>query len=277
MDGINLALLPKLNVVQQIDYEQIVIELAQQAAVQNLSPSDPAYRVVLASAYRELMLRQDANEQALGLTLAHAHGAELDHIGATYYKHPNGTPVLRLSNESDQDYKARLQSSPEGLSVAGPEGGYIFHAISASPLVKSVSVDSPAPVEIDLYILTREGNGIPDSNLLEHIKSYIWPMRPLTDLVRVNPAEILEYEITAKLIVKPGPDPELVRVAAENAAIAFVELKRQLNSRVVQSSVHAVLTVEGVEEVKLIGWKDIICNPNQAAFCRAMNVTIEED
>lgn len=274
MEGINLALLPPLDVVQQVDYETILIDVAKKAGIDNASPSDPAYRVALAGSYREALLRQNANEQARGVMLAYAKGPQLDHIGVTYYQHPDGSPVLRLDGEHDDDYRARLQASPEGLSVAGPDEGYKFHARSAHPLVKDVSVESPAPVEVDLYILSHDGDGVPTDEIINSVTTYLEPRRPLTDWVRVNPASVVRYSVTAQLVVKAGPDPELVRQAAENAARVFVELKRALKGRVVESSLHAVMTVEGVEEVHLVGWDDVICTKQQAPFCEALTVTI---
>ena len=75
-EGINLALLPPLDVVQQVDLEAIIADIASRAALENASPSDPAYRVALAAAYREMMLRQNANEMCLGVMLAFARGPQ---------------------------------------------------------------------------------------------------------------------------------------------------------------------------------------------------------
>src|SRR3546814_9711108 len=41
--------------------------------------------------------------------------------------------------ESDSDLRRRLVLAPEGYSVAGPEGAYIFHALSAHPDVLDAS------------------------------------------------------------------------------------------------------------------------------------------
>ncbi|KRV85490.1 baseplate assembly protein [Aeromonas veronii] len=274
MEGINLALLPPLDVVKQLSHEEIVQAVAKAANLENAHPADPAFRVVLAGAYRELLLRQDANEQARGVMLAFAKGPQLDHLGATYYKHPDGSPVLRLDGERDDDYRARLQRSPEGLSVAGPDGAYIFHAMSADPMVKAAWPHSPEPVEVDLYILSYEGSGVPSAALLKRVELYLWPRRPFTDQLTVKPAEVIPYRVNARLMLKLGPDPELARQAAEKAAAAYVELKRTLKGRVVESGLHAVMTVEGVEEVHLDGWQDVYCLESQAPYCEELIVTI---
>ncbi|WP_085609534.1 baseplate assembly protein [Vibrio parahaemolyticus] len=273
-EGINLALLPPLDVVKQVDYEEIIEDVVERAGLENASPSDPGYRVTLANSYRERLLRQDANEQALGLVLAYATGPQLDHIGVTYYQHPDGSPVVRLDGESNDDYRERLQKSPEGLSVAGPDGAYEFHAKSAHPDVKDVSVDSPAPVEVVLTILSHSGDGTPSQSVLDAVQAYLKPFRPLTDELTVSGAEVLTYVVTAKLFMKLGPDPELVRKAAENRLKEYVASQHKLKGRVVESGVHAALTLEGVEEVQLTGWNDITCTKQQAPYCLQMTVTI---
>lgn len=273
-EGINLALLPKLDVVKQVDHEAIIADVVERAGLTNASPSDPAYRVTLANTYREVLLRQDANEQALGLTLAYATCAELDHIGATYYQHPDGSPVVRLTGESNDDYRARLQKSPEGLSVAGPDGAYEYHARSAHPDVKGVAVDSPAPVEVVLSILSHSGSGEPPQSVLDAVMGYIEPFRPMTDRVTVVGASVQTYSVTASLFVKSGPDPDLVRETAQARLQAYVNAQHRLQGRVVESGVHAALTLEGVEEVQLANWVDVICTKQQAPYCRAITVTI---
>lgn len=274
MEGINLALLPPLTVIKQLTHEEIVQAVATAAGLENASPADPAFRVALACAYRELLVRQDANEQARGLLLAFAVGPQLDHLGVTYYQHPDGAPVTRLEGEGDADYRARLQDSPEGLSVAGPDGAYEFGAKSAHPDVKGASVFSPAPVEVELTILSAQGDGTPSAELLATVDSYMQPRRPLTDLLRVLPAEVIRYSVTAALYLKQGPDPELARQAAEASGLAYVARQHRLGARVVESALHAAMSVEGVEEVRLAGWVDVACTASQAPFCEALAVTI---
>jgi len=275
MEGINLALLPPLDVVKQVNYEDVLLEVAKKAGIENASPSDPAYRVALAGVYRETLLRQDANDQARGLMLAYAKGPELDHIGVTYYKHPDGSPVLRIEGESNDAYRDRLQQSPEGLSVAGPDGAYEFHARSAHPDVKAATVSSPAPVSVDLHILSHSGQGVPTQSVLDAVDAYTQPFRPLTDKLTPKAAEVLTYAITGKLFIKVGPDPSLVYQTAVTRLTEYVATLHRFKGRVVESAIHAALTVEGVDEVQLNNWADVICSGIQAPFCTAITITFE--
>lgn len=286
MTGVNLALLPPLTVVPQVDFEATVGEIVARAGLENASPSDPAYRVALAAAYRETLIRQYANEQAKALTLAHAFGAQLDHIGATYYRKPDGSPVVRLDGESDDDYKARLQDSPEGLSVAGPEGAYRFHARSASPMVRGVSVESPEPCEILLTVLSKEGptegqenyagplDGVASPELLARVRSHLEPFRPMGDRLTVVSAEILYYQITATIYPDGELDPDMVLAAAQARAEAFGALMWKLGGLVVRSAVDAALTTAGVDEVLLTGWADVRCSKGQAPVCNGITLAL---
>ena len=274
MDGINLALLPPLTVVPDVDYEALVAEIVERAGLENASPSDPAYRVALACTYRETLVRQDANEQALGLLLAFAVGAQLDHLGATYYRDADGSAVLRLDGESDADYRARLQLSPEGLSVAGPDGAYIFNAKSAHPDVKDVKVSSPAPVEVVLTILSHSGSGVPADEVMTAVHEYVWPRRPFTDKVTEQAAEIVPYSVNATLTMRRGPDPEVARQAALSAALLYTQQRHVLGAWVTLSGLDAALTVEGVEKVELADFEDIQCSKTQAPYCEAITVRV---
>lgn len=274
-EGINLALLPPLNVVKQVDHETIIQDVVEKAGLENASPSDPSFRTTLANTYREVLIRQDANEQARGLMLAYAKGPELDHIGVTYYKHPNGSPVLRIEGESNDAYRARLQKSPEGLSVAGPDGAYEFHALSAHPDVKAATVSSPAPVMVDLHILSHSGQGVPTQSVLDAVDAYTQPFRPLTDKLTPKAAAVLTYTVTGSLRIKVGPDPSLVYQTAVARLTDYVAALHRFKGRVVESAIHAALTVEGVDEVQLEGWSDVICSAIQAPFCTAITMSFE--
>lgn len=274
MDGINLALLPSLTIIKQLSHAEIVAAVVKAAGIENASPADPAYRVALAGAYRELLVRQDANEQARGLLLAFAEGPQLDHIAVTYYQHPDGSPLTRLAGEKDDDFRARLQASPEALSVAGPDGAYVQGAKSAHANVKGASVSSPAPVEVELTVLSHVGDGVPTDELLAAVFAYMWPRRPFTDRLTVLPAEVVRFAVNAELYLKEGPDPELVRKASQDAAAVYLETQHRLKARVVESALHAAMSVEGVEEVRLLEWVDIFCTARQAPFCESLAVVI---
>ena len=265
--------LPDLTVITQVDHAALTAEIADAAGIENLSASDPAYRIALAVAYRESLVRQDANEQARGVMLAYATGTDLDHIGQTYYRDANGQPVTRLSGESDEDSRTRLQQSLEGLSVAGPITGYEFHAMSYSNIIKDVGVQSPAPVSVVLTLLQTGGDGSVDAQTCQAVYDYLQPYRPLTDALTVQSADILTFNVEASLVLDNTLDTAMVLSAAQAALETYVTNRHRLGARVVESGIHAALTVAGVEEVILTGWVDVVCSDSQAPYCSAITIT----
>src|SRR3546814_4822909 len=106
------------------------------------------------------------------------------------------------------DFRRRMVLAPEGYSVAGPEGAYIFHALSAHADVLDASATSPAPGEVLVSVLSRAGSGVPSPELLATVATFVSDetRRPLTDFVTVQAAGIVDYSVSANLTTFSGPD-----------------------------------------------------------------------
>ena len=76
-------------------------------------------------------------------------------------------------------------------------------------------------------------------------------VRPLTDQVLVQAAEIVPYTITAALTVYPGPDAATVRAAAAAATTAYAASVHRLGYDVTLSGLYAALHQPGVQRVAL--------------------------
>jgi phage-related baseplate assembly protein len=100
------------------------------------------------------------------------------------------------SAESDLDFANRIRLAPNGFSVAGPEKAYIYHAKSVSSSVLDVSVASPTPGEVDVYVLLAGGE-LPSTETLEQIDAHLSDetIRPLTDFVKVLAPKAVNYEL----------------------------------------------------------------------------------
>lgn len=276
---IDLSKLPAPEVVEQPSHEALAHELMTQfvADMQAINPayttpltSDPIHVLVWRFAYRELLLRQRIDEATKAVMLAYAVGSDLDQIAARY-------GVVRQADETDARFRERAQLALEGLSVAGPVNAYRFHVLSASPLVKGVSVVSPEPGEVEVTVLSREGNGEPDQALIDTVTAAInaEDVRPLTDMVTVKAAEVIEYEITATVDVYPGPDPEIAANAAREAAAAYVLDQHNLGRDITLSGVYAAIHQPGVQNVRLDSPNaDIAVGDHQAAFCTRVNIEL---
>ncbi|EKT4078590.1 baseplate J/gp47 family protein [Stenotrophomonas maltophilia] len=282
--AIEVDKLPAPDIFEQRTFEAIYAE--RLAEFRRLCPeytavveSDPVVKILQASAYREVLLREQFNQRARGLLLPYSQGGDLDNLAVPYGVQRKlitpadpdaGTPAVY---ESDADFRRRIQLAPEGLSVAGPEGAYIFHTLSAQVAVLDASVDSPSPGEVVVTVLSREGDGTPSAQLLATVESALLNgnVRPLTDHVRVTAAMVVPYEIRAKLTTFNGPDSALVLAEAQRRVRLFLSQSQRLGRDVPLSALYSALHVEGVKKVLLESpASELSLNAQQAAFCTSV-------
>jgi len=287
---IDLSRLPPPAVIEALDFETIyAANLAWfSAAIADTGgtfdatvESDPVVILLQAVSYRELVLRQRVNDAARAVMVAYAQGPDLDALGAllgvarsviTPADPPNDVAEVL---ESDSDFRRRIVLAPEGFSVAGPEGAYIFHAISASPDVRDASVISPEPGEVVVTILSRTGSGEPSPELIATVEAALSDddMRPLTDLVTVNPAEIIPFTVEADITFFAGPDRAVVLAAARAQLDDHLAESRRLGRDVTRAGIIAALKREGVQNVILTApAADIAMTRLQAGFCTGITL-----
>lgn len=287
---INLSSLPAPVVVEQIDFETILAEMvadlqARDATFTALVESDPAYKVLEVAAYRETLVRQRANEAALAVMLAYAEDTDLDQIGANFSVRrlvidagdPDAVPPVAATYESDTDYRARIQLSFEGFTTAGSKGSYIFHGLGADADVKDIDAVSPTPGHVTVYVLSRTGDGTASPELIAAVASTMNgdQIRPMTDQVTVQSASIVDYTVQAELVILPGPDPEVVRLAAVQAITAYAEDQHKIGYDVTLSGVYAALHQPGVQRVNLTApTANLTINDGQASYCTSITVTL---
>lgn len=119
--------------------------------------------------------------------------------------------------ESDADYAERIRLAPNGLSVAGPEAAYVFHAKSVSSSIVDVSVDSPTPGDVDVYVLL-EGGELPSEEVLAAVLEHLSAdeIRPLTDHVTAKSPTAVNYEIKVEFWINKA---DATRAASIQAAV----------------------------------------------------------
>jgi phage-related baseplate assembly protein len=272
--------------VEVIDFEVILAE--RKAALIALYPEDKRAEVAATlaleseplainlqeNAYREVLLRQRINDAARAVMLAFAQGADLDHLAALLGVQRlvvvAGTDETPAVMESDTDLRKRVQLAPESFSVAGPEGAYIAATLKADGRVLDAGVKSPAPGAVLVTILSREGDGSADEGLIAAVANSLnaEDVRPLTDSVTVQSAEILEYTVAATIFTFPGPDSAVVVAEARKRLDAYVSDCHRIGRAVVISGLHAALQVEGIERVVLTApAANVQTNDTQAPYC----------
>ena len=283
--AVDLSRLPAPDIVEELDFETILADAVAQMQVEMpefvTRDSDPATKLLQVFAYFAQLLRQRVNDAARAVMPAYAVGGDLDNIAALFgIARLTVTPAddalgISAVMEGDTDFRRRMVLAPEGYSVAGPEGAYIFHALSADADVLDASATSPAPGEVLVSVLSRTGNGAAPASLIDTVAAYVSDetRRPLTDFVTVQSAEIVEYAVEATLTTFSGPDGGVVLAAAQASLDAYIAASHRIGRDITRSALFAALHVEGVQNVELASpAADIVISRTQAPHCTGIAV-----
>lgn len=270
MPTIDLSQLPQPTIIEELDFEEILIEVKavmvaaypvdqQTAVIAALAlESEPLNIIAQAIAYREMLLRQRINEGAAASMLSHATGDDLDNIAANLDTErlviTEETATADAVMESDKALRLRAQAAFEGMSVAGPSAAYEYFARSASGKVADAKASSPAPAEVVVAVLSTEGDGTASPELLAAVAEAVndEDVRPIGDRVTVRSAEIVDYEIDVTLYLYPGPESEPIINAADASLQKLLKQNDKKISRdVARSAISAAVHVQGVQRVEV--------------------------
>jgi phage-related baseplate assembly protein len=269
----DLASLPTPAVIETLSFETIFSEL--QTEFQSRYPdysallaSDPAVKLLEVAAYREVLLRNRVNAAAKASLLAFATGSDLDHLAAFY-------GVTRLMDETDEALRLRTRQRIIGFANAGGAAHYRYWALSASPDVADVEVDSPEPGRVRISVLAKgEADTVPDA-VLDAVRAVVLrdDIRVLTDTVEVVPAELIPVTVTARIWLYPDT-PMAAFDAIEERFKEALAAQSGLGWDLTPSWVIGELQRPGVHKVELLApTTDIRANANQAV--RLMNLNLE--
>lgn len=133
----------------------------------------------------------------------------------------NGEPYpWEDDGTGDDRYRERIKLAPSTYSVAGPASAYKYFALSASPDIIDVEIDSPSANIIDIYALMENGE-IPTEKDLEIIQeAFPDDVRPMTDIVTVKAPSQVEYGIEIKYYCTLDNEAQAVQtVEADGGAV----------------------------------------------------------
>jgi phage-related baseplate assembly protein len=286
--AIDLSRLPPPAIVPQTDFEtRYEAKRAQLMALfppfSALVESDPAIKLLQADSYDEQVLAQAFNDAAQQLLIAFARGPNLDQLAALYgvvrleITPANPATGAAATMENDDELRERVLLAPHSFSVAGPAGAYVYHARSASGDVRDASATSPEPGHVVVSVLSRTGDGTAPVGTLAAVEAALTAndVRPLTDLVIVQSADVLHFGVRARLWLYSGPDPDLILSTALASLNAYLAKAFKLGRDVPYSALSAALHVEGVQRVELDEpAADQIYTMLQAGYCDDIDVTV---
>ena len=104
------------------------------------------------------------------------------------------------------------------------------------------------PGEVDVYVLSRTGNGQAGLILIETVMNTLSAdeVRPLTDFVSVKSASIASYTVKAELEIPDGPDAQTVLENAISTLTSYTQLSHRINAIVPLSAIYSALQQPGV-------------------------------
>lgn len=286
--AIDLSRLPSPQIIDQPDYE--TRRAAMIAQLVSVMPSfnarvesDPAIKLIETDAFEDMILVQQVVDAIRNNLIAFATGAHLEHLGALYgvsrleitpANPETGAPAVM---ENDDELRGRILLAPHSFSVAGPELAYVYHAKSASADVLDASATSPAPGEVIVSVLSRTGNGTAPDQTISDVTAVVnnGLVRPLTDFVTVQSADVEIFPITAALWLYAGPDANLILATAQASLTAYLTSARRLGRDIPRSAIIAALHVAGVQRVVLTDpAADVVCTALQAGWANPIAVTV---
>ena len=254
-----LAGLPTPQVLETLRFETVFDALLRDFQVRYpqysaLLASDPAIKLIEVAAYRELLLRARINEAARANLLAFAVGNDLEHLGAFY-------GVSRLPQEQDEPLRRRIRARIMGFANAGGAAHYRYWALSASPEVADVAVDSPGPGRVRISVLpTGHSDTVPEA-LLDAVRATVLrdDVRVLTETVEVVPVSLVPVTVAAQIWLYPdtpmavfeGLAPRLTRELAQAAVLGWDLTRSWLIGQLQQAGVHKVELISPDADIRV--------------------------
>jgi phage-related baseplate assembly protein len=305
---VDLTHLPPPAIVETLDFESLLATLKADLAARApaLAPvlaleSEPLVKLLEVAAWREMEIRARVNAAARAILLPWAAGADLDNIAARY-------GVARLLGEDDERLRARVLIAYHQLAGAGSVAGWRFHTLSAHPDVVAADVWSPRPGAVTVavlaravahknnctaeqqavgralfgthpnadmrYIVAHDVHAAPLADVVARLMSE--EVMPLTIDLRVIPAEIVPYTVTAHLIVPIGQDAALIAQESRARLVRDALSRAAFRVDVHRAAIIGALMEARVRDVQLTApAADIAIGPGQIAVMTDATITAE--
>jgi phage-related baseplate assembly protein len=154
---------------------------------------------------------------------------------------------------------------------------YTFNPDGYAAQVKDGNGRRTAPGEVMVTVLAREGDGTPSGDLLNGVRQHFArpDVRPETDLVTVQGAQIKTYKIRVVAKINAGPDSGLTKVAVQQQLQAYADSCHRLEGRVDPSWIDYTLHNAGAVQLQILEpLAPIVTTAFQAPFCTGVEVEV---
>lgn len=282
--ALDLSKLPAPLVIEKLDEEQLKAAYVERYKVVyqqkfgvpytvDMLETDSAIEIGEAVSGLRLLDRARVNDAAKAVLLAFATGADLDNIGAFF-------GVDRMPGEADDRYRLRVQLAPDAYSSTGTIGAYVFHAMTASLLVKNVGVRSPSPGAVSVSLLSSEaGNGTPSNTVLNAVRARLdrKDIKPLTVAQTIQAAPITPIDVVLRLRFLSGVARELVKEEARKSVVAYAGNNHKVGETWTWDGMVAAARVHGVQKVvQYLPAVDVDPGPDGAVFMSSLSILDDE-
>lgn len=283
---IDFARLPPPKVIEEIDYEALLDVYKQQVLAKNgdleaaLKLEQSATNIILqAEAYGEMLVRARVNAAARSVMLAFATGSDLDQLAALFNVEravvdDTVTPIVM---ESDTRLRRRVQESIEGFSTAGSPGSYVVHSLNADPTIRDAAATKAGPGKVLVSLMASGSNPTATADQIRKVRDKLLSknIKPLTDMVAVKSAEVIETDIDADVILYPGPVASLVMSDVNKSLTSLRERIGWIGRDLTRSALFAAINQEGVQDVVLRSpAADIVASPSQLVWIKTAKINV---
>ncbi|AGN34128.1 baseplate assembly protein [Vibrio phage VD1] len=285
---IEISSLPKPTVKEELDYETELQGNKDQ--LKELYPewdadveSDSAVKLLEVNAYNSVTERQRVNDAALAVMLPWAKDEDVDNLAANFNLTRNViqeaddtvSPPLEEILEDDDSLKERILLAWSTLTNAGTPSSYTAHARQAHAKVKAAIAVRVSGGVTKTYVLSYDGDGTPTQEILDAVSDQLnqEDVRQLCSTNTVEAATITTYTISAVLDIKDTAVEETVLATALKNTQAYVDKVHDLNSTVSKSALDAAMHIEGVKDVDLGEFENIVTNSGSAPYCTNISIT----
>jgi len=155
---------------------------------------------------------------------------------------------------------------------------YTFAPDSYAAQIKDGNGRRTAPGEVTVTVLSRDGDGTPSEALLDGVREHFArpDVRPETDLVIVQAAQIKPYKIRVVAKINPGPDSGLTKAAAQQQLQEYAEACHRLEGRVDPSWIDYTLHSAGAVQLQILEpLAPIVTTAFQAPYCTGVEVEVD--
>jgi len=281
---IEVSQLPPPEIVQQLEAsvprDRMLTRYAELMNRSVPKAGDPLYFAFSAMSEEVTRLRQEFQDISLENMVAYATGNNLQRLA-------DWRPVEKFDTETDDEFRRRVQMAPESFSTAGPDGAYIFHALAADEDVQDAFPYSPDGFKVDLYILSRIGDGTASADLLNTVDEYVSRdnLRPLNDELTVKSAVIKPYVIEVELTLPNGPGESETITQATKRLQSLATETHVLGGQVTLSLINAAAHVQSENSDSDVSFQPVVdvnilqpaasvlCAMTEAPYCTQIIVT----